>query len=261
MQRLFCTKLSSLVFTLGLNAIALVPAGFPDRALRRAQDGIAIAEEHELGFLKGILQSDLETDDVVLGSVEIVDGRLQVEAFTDPARVAVRKWMEETGQTVEVGKGTDLLTFRFSDARAQEVRERGMSQVLEVLRRRIEDPLKGIPDSVVTRQGVDWPCGQWVTEQAKERYQGRRAVCEKIDQDRYGRVVARCRVGGADVGQQLVSDGLAFAYRKYSCSQIIFIHHRNHRIVKQTQVRNWYSCRRLCFNNSYRMKTNYYNKY
>jgi predicted ATPase/class 3 adenylate cyclase len=40
-------EISSLVFTLGLNAIALVPAGFPDRALRRAQDGIAIAEEHE----------------------------------------------------------------------------------------------------------------------------------------------------------------------------------------------------------------------
>ena len=30
-----------------------------------------------------------------------------------------------------------------------------MEQVLEVLRRRIDDPLKGIPDSVVTRQGAD----------------------------------------------------------------------------------------------------------
>ena len=29
-------------------------------------------------------------------------------------------------------------------------------------------------------------------------------------------MVARCRVDGADIGQQLVSDGLAFAYRKYS---------------------------------------------
>ena len=34
-------EISSLVFTLGLNAIALVPAGFPDRALRRAQDGMS----------------------------------------------------------------------------------------------------------------------------------------------------------------------------------------------------------------------------
>jgi preprotein translocase subunit SecD len=35
------------------------------------------------------------------------------------------------------------------------VRERGMDQVLEVLRRRIDDPVRGIPDSVVTRQGAD----------------------------------------------------------------------------------------------------------
>ena len=37
----------------------------------------------------------------------------------------------------------------------QDVRERTMSQVLEVLRRRIDDPQRGIPDSVVTRQGDD----------------------------------------------------------------------------------------------------------
>ena len=30
-----------------------------------------------------------------------------------------------------------------------------MRQVLEVLRRRIDDPVRGIPDSVVTRQGSD----------------------------------------------------------------------------------------------------------
>jgi preprotein translocase subunit SecD len=138
----------------------------PDESLRLGLDlkggfhwvigvKLEIAEEHELGFLKGILQSDLEGDSVALGNVEVVDSTLQVEAFTEPARVAVRKWMEDTGQTVEVGKGTDQLTYKLSDERAQEVRERGMSQVLEVLRRRIEDPLKGIPDSVVTRQGVD----------------------------------------------------------------------------------------------------------
>ena len=68
----------------------------------------------------------------------------------------------------------------------------------------------------VTEQGVRWTCGNWVTQQAKGLYQGRAAVCESIDLDRYGRVVARCSVDGVDVGQQLVSDGLAFAYRKYS---------------------------------------------
>ena len=66
----------------------------------------------------------------------------------------------------------------------------------------------------VTEQGVRWPCGKWVTQQAKEFYQGQAAVCENIDLDRYGRVVARCSVDGVDVGQKLVSDGLPFAPRR-----------------------------------------------
>ncbi len=138
----------------------------PDESLRLGLDlkggfhwvigvKLEIAEEHELGFLKGILESDLAEDEVVLGSVDVVEGTLQVETFTAAARTAVRKWVTDSAQAVEVGQGVDLLTFRLSDERTQEVRERGMSQVLEVLRRRIEDPLKGIPDSVVTRQGED----------------------------------------------------------------------------------------------------------
>jgi endonuclease YncB( thermonuclease family) len=68
----------------------------------------------------------------------------------------------------------------------------------------------------VTEQGVKWPCGQWVTDQARALYQGREAVCEKLDVDRYDRVVARCHLDGVDIGQELVSEGLALAYRKYS---------------------------------------------
>jgi hypothetical protein len=37
-----------------------------------------------------------------------------------------------------------------------------------------------------------------------------------VDTDRYGRIVARCEVGGRDIGRALVQQGLAFAYRKYS---------------------------------------------
>jgi preprotein translocase subunit SecD len=48
-----------------------------------------------------------------------------------------------------------------------------MAQVLEVLRRRIEDPIQGIPDSVVTRQGddrilVQIPGGQIDRSRARE---------------------------------------------------------------------------------------------
>lgn len=67
-----------------------------------------------------------------------------------------------------------------------------------------------------TEQGVTWGCGAWVNTQVALMYEGKQARCEAVDTDRYGRVVARCFVDGADVGEALVSGGLAYAYRKYS---------------------------------------------
>jgi preprotein translocase subunit SecD len=138
----------------------------PDESLRLGLDlrggihwviGVKLdtAEEHELSFLRGEIARDLETDGTVVGDLGVSEGRLTIEAFTDAARTAVRKMLDDIGQLEEVGQGTEVLTYQLSEARQQEVREQGMSQVLEVLRRRIEDPLKGIPDSVVTRQGDD----------------------------------------------------------------------------------------------------------
>ncbi len=67
-----------------------------------------------------------------------------------------------------------------------------------------------------TEQRVSWACGAWVTSKVSVLYDGKRAVCRQVDKDRYDRIVARCDVDGRDVGQQLVSSGLAFAYRQYS---------------------------------------------
>jgi endonuclease YncB( thermonuclease family) len=60
-----------------------------------------------------------------------------------------------------------------------------------------------------------WACGEWVRAQTRALYQGKRASCHAMDTDRYGRTVAKCSVDGLDVGERLVSDGLAFAYREY----------------------------------------------
>ena len=138
----------------------------PDSALRLGLDlrggihwviGVKLGatEDHELSFLIGLLEDDLERDKVVVGKIEVVDHQLRIETFTDLARDAVREWIGDTEQLVEVGDDPELLTFELSELRRQQVREQGMSQVLEVLRRRIADPMKGIPDSVVTRQGDD----------------------------------------------------------------------------------------------------------
>ena len=64
-------------------------------------------------------------------------------------------------------------------------------------------------------QGSDWACGAWVTGETRTLFEGRLARCQQTDVDRYGRVVATCDVAGRDMGEVLVSSGLAFAYRRY----------------------------------------------
>ncbi|MCK0151053.1 thermonuclease family protein [Marivita sp. S6314] len=60
-----------------------------------------------------------------------------------------------------------------------------------------------------------WECGAWVTSEARRLFEGKRARCIVQDIDRYGRTVAICDVKGRDMGEVLVSEGLAFAYRRY----------------------------------------------
>ena len=67
-----------------------------------------------------------------------------------------------------------------------------------------------------TLTGQNWACGDWITRQVRDLYQGTTATCEPLDEDRYGRIVARCFVGDVDIGKTLVLEGFAFAYRKYS---------------------------------------------
>jgi len=66
-----------------------------------------------------------------------------------------------------------------------------------------------------TRDGAPWRCGQAAALALSDRI-GRRPVrCEQTDIDRYRRIVARCSVGGVDLGGWLVGQGLAVAYRQY----------------------------------------------
>lgn len=60
-----------------------------------------------------------------------------------------------------------------------------------------------------------WACGEWVRAQTRALFEGQRATCTAMDTDRYGRTVAKCAVRGQDVGERLVGEGLAFAYRQY----------------------------------------------
>ncbi len=67
--------------------------------------------------------------------------------------------------------------------------------------------------------GAAWSCGRWAAKEAKSRFDGRTAICTALDRS-YDRIVARCFVGGSDIADTLVRDGIATAYRKYSMDYI-----------------------------------------
>ncbi len=65
-------------------------------------------------------------------------------------------------------------------------------------------------------QGQVWSCGREATRALARRIGSHPVACKERDRDRYGRVVAVCRVGGEDVNAWMVAEGWAFAYRQYS---------------------------------------------
>ena len=64
--------------------------------------------------------------------------------------------------------------------------------------------------------GKAWRCGTDAARALDSAIGGKTVACYQQDIDRYGRMVAVCTVGGADVNAWLVSEGWAVAYRRYS---------------------------------------------
>jgi endonuclease YncB( thermonuclease family) len=64
--------------------------------------------------------------------------------------------------------------------------------------------------------GRDWACGVWAKAALTKIVGSGVLACEALDQDRYGRTVARCHVSGRDVGGAMVRAGAATAYLRYS---------------------------------------------
>ena len=60
------------------------------------------------------------------------------------------------------------------------------------------------------------PCGQQARDALQRLVVGRHVACEPVDTDRYGRTIAYCHVDGVDLGEQMVQQGHALAFRRYS---------------------------------------------
>jgi len=113
------------------------------------------AVDRELDFVRKNISDALDEEGVATPRMEIVPGVLIVEAASSDDVEAIETAADDSGvlRAAEVEGST--LRFALTSDWEAEIRERTMLQVLEVLRRRIDDPVRGIPDSVVTRQGSD----------------------------------------------------------------------------------------------------------
>ncbi|HTY17400.1 MAG TPA: protein translocase subunit SecD [Myxococcota bacterium] len=131
-----------------------------------------VAIEHELDVLRGGLRESLVEKNVTPKRLSIDGRQLIVEAASPEDLAKIRDAVGETKVLREVKADGNTVTFELTERWAKEVRERGMEQMLEVLRKRIDDPIQGVQDSVVTRQGQDRvliqiPGGQLDRDQAR----------------------------------------------------------------------------------------------
>lgn len=66
------------------------------------------------------------------------------------------------------------------------------------------------------KRGMDWGCGTEATNRLAELVSERAVQCRALDRDAYGRIIGQCFSGEVDLGAALVSEGLAWAYIRYS---------------------------------------------
>ena len=68
--------------------------------------------------------------------------------------------------------------------------------------------------------GERWRCGQQGSFALADRIGRATVICQPRDLDRYGRVVALCFKGDADLSRWMVLNGWAVAFRRYSVDYV-----------------------------------------
>jgi endonuclease YncB( thermonuclease family) len=66
-----------------------------------------------------------------------------------------------------------------------------------------------------TRAGVDYPCGRLARHALENMIAGNQVSCKGADRDRYGRLLAVCRVDDENLNRRMVKTGWAVAYGDY----------------------------------------------
>jgi len=227
--RLRAAAMGAVVLLLGLFTVAnFVPADvrraspfLPDAGLRLGLDlqggihwilGVQLdqAVAHELDYVRGAIVAAAEDEEFGVAQAAVEGESVVVEAASAEDVAKLREWGEDRGGLEARDESGTRLEFVLEPAWRQQVRERGMEQVLEVLRRRIDDPVTGIPESVVTRQGddrilVEIPGGQIERSRAREMLRVTGFLEFKIvqDQDKNEELLLARHGGAAREGTEL----------------------------------------------------------
>jgi endonuclease YncB( thermonuclease family) len=85
--------------------------------------------------------------------------------------------------------------------------------------------LEGIdaPESAQTCRrgdGKAWPCGKAAAKALERLVAGGSVSCEDRGTDKYGRTLGICSAGGRDINAEMVREGFAWAFVKYSQSYV-----------------------------------------
>jgi len=65
-----------------------------------------------------------------------------------------------------------------------------------------------------------WSCGEAASKELAKLVDGRRVECESRGHDKYSRVLGVCFVDGRDINAEMVRNGFAWAFVKYSKSYV-----------------------------------------
>ena len=66
------------------------------------------------------------------------------------------------------------------------------------------------------KDGKSTPCGKYSRQRLENLMNNEQLQCERVDIDRYKRIVARCYIQGEDLAALMVRAGFAFDYPRYS---------------------------------------------
>ena len=70
-------------------------------------------------------------------------------------------------------------------------------------------------------RGNQWSCGRQSTSALASLIDGRPIICKGRERDRYRRLIAVCFAGSKDLNAEMVRQGWALAYRKYSTDYVV----------------------------------------